>query len=76
MIRAVEAGEVGAYGVDDQFAALLDATMLESSPHAKRVVSILEDRGWRGWTRIEQVPANRLNPQPSPVEQHPSAEGA
>jgi DNA-binding transcriptional MerR regulator len=59
-IRAVEAGEVGADGFDDQFAALLDATVVESSPGARRVVAILEERGWKGWTRIERVPADRL----------------
>jgi DNA-binding transcriptional MerR regulator len=59
-IRAVEAGEVGADGFDDQFVDLLDATVLESSPGARRVVAILEERGWKGWTRIERVPADRL----------------
>jgi DNA-binding transcriptional MerR regulator len=76
MIRAVEAGEVGevseagevsAEGIDnqfvDQFVDLLDATMVESSPAAARLVAILEERGWRGWTRIERVPADRLNTQ-------------
>jgi hypothetical protein len=63
MIRAVEAGEVGADGVDDQFVDLLDATMVESAPGAKRLVAILEERGWRGWTHIERVPADRLNTQ-------------
>jgi DNA-binding transcriptional MerR regulator len=76
MIRAVEAGEVGevseagevsADGIDnqfvDQFVDLLDATMVESSPAAARLVAILEERGWRGWTRIERVPADRLNTQ-------------
>jgi DNA-binding transcriptional MerR regulator len=76
MIRAVEAGEVGevseagevsAEGIDnqfvDQFVELLDATMVESSPAAARLVAILEERGWRGWTRIERVPADRLNTQ-------------
>jgi DNA-binding transcriptional MerR regulator len=61
MIRAVEAGEVGADGFDDQFVDLLDSTMVESSPGAERVLAILEERGWRGWTRIERVPADRLN---------------
>jgi DNA-binding transcriptional MerR regulator len=63
MIRAVEAGEVSADGIDDQFVDLLDATMVESSPAAARLVAILEERGWRGWTRIERVPADRLNTQ-------------
>ncbi|CAM5284212.1 MerR family transcriptional regulator [Streptomyces atroolivaceus] len=62
MIRAVEAGEVGADdGVDDQFVDLLDSTMVESSPVAARLLAILEERGWRGWTRIERVAADRIN---------------
>ncbi|MFE2944447.1 MerR family transcriptional regulator [Streptomyces sp. NPDC059255] len=61
MTRAVEAGEVGADdGIDDQFVDLLDSTMLKSSPGAARLLAILEERGWRGWTRVERVPANRL----------------
>ncbi|GAB1333251.1 hypothetical protein ACE1SV_75900 [Streptomyces sennicomposti] len=61
MIRAVEAGEAGADdGIDDQFVDLLDSTTVESSPHAARLLAILEERGWRGWTRIERVPADRL----------------
>src|SRR5829696_789870 len=63
MIRAVEAGEVSADGVDDQFVDLLDATMVQSSSAAARLVAILEERGWRGWTRIERVPADRLSTQ-------------
>jgi len=55
-IRAEEAGEVGADGFDDQFVELMDAVMVESSPGAKRLLAILEERGWRGWTRIERVP--------------------
>ncbi|WP_020139575.1 MerR family transcriptional regulator [Streptomyces sp. 351MFTsu5.1] len=62
MIRALEAGEVGADdGIDDQFVDLLDSTMAESSPHAARLLAILEKRGWSGWTRIKRVPADRLN---------------
>ncbi|MHB9859638.1 MerR family transcriptional regulator [Streptomyces sp. YIM S03343] len=59
MMRAIEAGEVGADGFDDQFVDLLDRTTVESSPAAKRLLAILEERGWRGWTRIERVPAHR-----------------
>ncbi|MFJ8806371.1 MerR family transcriptional regulator [Streptomyces sp. NPDC102490] len=61
MIRAVGAGEAGADdGVDDQFVDLLDTTMVQSSPNAARLLAILEQRGWKGWTRIERVPADRL----------------
>lgn len=64
VIRAAEAGELGPDGFDDQFAHLLDATMLESAPGAARVLALLEERGWKGWTRIERVPTDRPNTQP------------
>jgi DNA-binding transcriptional MerR regulator len=67
-IRAVETGEVGPDGFDDQFVALLDATMVESSPGAKRLLAILAERGWKGWTRIERVPADRLNAHAGSIE--------
>lgn len=56
MIRAVEAGDVGVKVFDDQFVDLLDATTAESAPIAKRLLNILQERGWRGWTRVERVP--------------------
>ncbi len=62
MMRAVEAGDAGAEDFDDQFVELLDAATVESSPVARRLLSILEERGWRGWTRVERVPADRPNP--------------
>ena len=56
MLRAVEAGEVVADGLEDPFVDLLDATTVEASPIAERLLVILEERGWKGWTRIERVP--------------------
>ncbi len=67
-IRAAAAGELGPDGFDDRFAELLDATMLEAAPNAHRVLAILEERGWKGWTRIERVPAERLDAQPGSTE--------
>jgi DNA-binding transcriptional MerR regulator len=58
MTRAVEAGEVGDDGFDDQFVDLLDTTTANSSPIAKRFLAILEERGWSGWTRIERTPTD------------------
>jgi DNA-binding transcriptional MerR regulator len=57
MIRAMEAGELGADLFDEQFADLLDSIMVESSPNSRRLLAILEKRGWKGWTRVERVPA-------------------
>jgi len=59
MFRAMDAGEFGDDGLDDQFVALLDAMTVESTPAAQRLVAILHERGWSGWTRIERVPADR-----------------
>ncbi|WP_433016088.1 MerR family transcriptional regulator [Kribbella sp. CA-294648] len=55
VIRAVEAGEVGDDGFEQPFVELLDATVVEASPVAERILSILAERGWKGWTRIERV---------------------
>lgn len=61
-IRAVESGEVeiGDADASDPFATLLDAAMAESAPVARRLLAILEERGWRGWTRLERIPAERI----------------
>lgn len=61
-IRAVESGEaeIGDADASDPFAALLDAAMAESAPVARRLLAILEQRGWRGWTRLERVPEGRI----------------
>lgn len=53
--RAVEDGVGGADELDDQLINLLDATMAETSPVTRRLLALLEERGWRGWTRIERV---------------------
>lgn len=41
---------------DDSFVDLMDRAMLQTSPLAERIIEILTERGWRGWTRIERVP--------------------
>ncbi|MDN5749622.1 MAG: MerR family transcriptional regulator [Pseudonocardia sp.] len=54
--RAHETGEMGADGYDDRLVELLDAILLEhGGPAAARLLAILEERGWKGWTRIERV---------------------
>jgi len=62
MIRAVQSGEAGPNDVTDSFATLLDTAMRESAPGAARLLAILEDRGWKGWTRIDRFPTDRLDP--------------
>lgn len=55
MLRAVEAGEADAAGLDDPLVELLDATTVEASPVARRLLDILHERGWTGWTRIQRT---------------------
>lgn len=55
MVQALEAGETGDLGLDDQFIDLLDATAVQTSPAATRLRSILEERGWNGWIRTERT---------------------
>lgn len=61
-IRAVQSGEleVGGAGQADPLLALLDAAMTESAPVARQLLAILEQRGWRGWNRLERIPESRI----------------
>ncbi len=56
MVRATDAGETGDLGLDDQFIDVLDASAVRTSPVARRLRSILEERGWNGWIRTERLP--------------------
>jgi len=39
----------------DELAELLDTVFLESVPIAPRLIERLEERGWRGWTKMERI---------------------
>jgi DNA-binding transcriptional MerR regulator len=39
----------------DELADLLDSVFLDSMPIARRLMELLEERGWRGWTKLERV---------------------
>src|SRR5690606_26366110 len=55
LTRAAEAGELNVDSFDDPFVELMDVTMEQSAPAAARLIELLEQRGWRGWTRIERT---------------------
>lgn len=69
-IRAIESGEVQIGDIDssDPFATMLDAAMIESAPVAQRLMTVLEERGWRGWTNLEKVPLERIRSHGRPNE--------
>lgn len=57
--RAVAADGLREVAFDDRFVDLLDATMAQSSPAAEQLLTLLEERGWMGWTRFERISVAR-----------------
>jgi DNA-binding transcriptional MerR regulator len=45
------------FPLDDELVALLDSAFLASVPIAPRLLRLLRERGWSGWTRLERIPA-------------------
>ena len=41
--------------VSDDLVALLDAAFVDSFPGAQRMLTLLEERGWTGWTNIRRL---------------------
>ena len=52
-----------AHDTDDVMAVdlveLLDSFFVDAVPVAKRLMQLLEERGWSGWTHVEPVPTER-----------------
>jgi DNA-binding transcriptional MerR regulator len=59
LVAQFEAQPVEAWHEDAQLpeglAALLDAVFLDSVPAARRMLELLEERGWTGWTNIRPI---------------------
>lgn len=47
------------FELDDDLVDLLDSVFLDSLPIAHRLLRLLEERGWTGWTRLERVAPDR-----------------
>jgi DNA-binding transcriptional MerR regulator len=64
LVAALEAAEATAPDdwesfdrqMPDELAALLDEVFLDQVPVARRLLDRLEERGWRGWTKLERIP--------------------
>ena len=41
--------------MSDELAELLDSVFLDSVPIARRLMELLEESGWRGWTKLERI---------------------
>ncbi len=49
--------ELAAFALDDQLVSLLDEVFVNAVPAARRLMRLLEERGWRGWTQLERLGA-------------------
>lgn len=47
--------EVGEFDIDPNVVQLLDTIFLETVPPAARLMELLEERGWAGWTKLERI---------------------
>jgi DNA-binding transcriptional MerR regulator len=52
---AEAAGVEDEHPVSDELVVLLDAAFIESFPCAPRLLELLEEHGWTGWTNIRRV---------------------
>lgn len=43
------------FALDDELVEVLDSVFLSSVPIAPRLLELLEERGWTGWTRLERT---------------------
>ncbi|MEV4033856.1 MerR family transcriptional regulator [Streptomyces umbrinus] len=47
--------------IEPPFVKLMDTLAFDTAPPARRLIELLKERGWTGWTKIERV-APRRNP--------------
>jgi DNA-binding transcriptional MerR regulator len=43
------------FTLNDELVALLDEVFVDTVPYARRLLRLLEERGWRGWTQLERI---------------------
>jgi hypothetical protein len=41
--------------LDDDLVELLDSVFLDSVPVAPKLLELLKERGWTGWTNLERI---------------------
>ena len=45
----------GHFALDDDLVELLDSIFVKEVPAGSRLLDLLEERGWTGWTRLERI---------------------
>lgn len=47
------------FAIDDELVTLLDGIFLNAVPFGRRLLRLLEERGWTGWTKLERIDPGR-----------------
>jgi hypothetical protein len=47
--------QIAAFTLDNELVALLDEVFVNAVPAARRLLRLLEERGWTGWTKLERI---------------------
>lgn len=48
-------GPLADFALDDELVALLDEVFVNAVPIARRLMRLLQERGWTGWTQLERI---------------------
>lgn len=60
--------ELAGFSLDDELVVLLDEVFVNAVPVARKLLRLLEERGWTGWTQLERI-------DPRVPERHPGRNG-
>jgi DNA-binding transcriptional MerR regulator len=47
--------QLAEFALDAELATLLDEVFIDAVPVARRLLGLLEERGWAGWTKLERI---------------------
>ena len=47
--------QIADFSLDDDLVTLLDEVFIDAVPIARRLLRLLEERGWTGWTKLERI---------------------
>ncbi|GHD16022.1 MerR family transcriptional regulator [Streptomyces violarus] len=63
-------------GIEPALAELMDAFVFDTVPSARRLIKLLKQRGWAGWTTLQRINPPPTAPHPPHPETHLSSNAA
>lgn len=60
--------QMAEFALDDELVALLDEVFVNAIPVARRLLRLLNERGWTGWTKLERIHTPLA---PEPIRKRP-----